>query len=149
VAVVWLWSRSVTCLMKSYLDIANCCKKYKSPIKRETMLKNLSTRRSQTHHLEKKTHWWLWHSGIHATNYAEFFWWKSNLRSGSRQNYQRVPYTQGDQALKQWTLSLDGTSLTHFRISPEEIQTSIHAISSEIKAALQLIIDRVRTFHQR
>ena len=57
--------------------------------------------------------------------------------------------TQGDQALKQWTLTLDGTSLTHFRISAEEIQTSIHAISSEIKASLQLSIDRVRTFHQR
>jgi len=57
--------------------------------------------------------------------------------------------TKGDQALKQWTFTLDGTSLTHFRISAEEIQTSIHSISSEIKAALQLSIDRVQTFHQR
>lgn len=57
--------------------------------------------------------------------------------------------TQGDQALRKWTLTLDGTSLTDFRISPEEIQTSINSISPEIIAALQLSIDRVRTFHQR
>lgn len=57
--------------------------------------------------------------------------------------------TQGDQALKKWTLTLDGTSLTNFRISAEEIQTSIQSISPEIKTALQLSIDRVRTFHQR
>lgn len=57
--------------------------------------------------------------------------------------------TQGDQALKKWTLTLDGTSMSNFRISAEEIQTSIHSISPDIKAALQLSIDRVRTFHQR
>ena len=57
--------------------------------------------------------------------------------------------TQGDEALKQWTFTLDGTSLNDFRISPEEIQTSIHAISSEIKSALQLSIDRLLTFHRR
>ncbi len=57
--------------------------------------------------------------------------------------------TQGDQALKQWTLTLDETSVTNFRISTEEIQTSSDSISPEIKAALQLSIDRVRTFHQR
>lgn len=57
--------------------------------------------------------------------------------------------TQRDQALRKWTLTLDGTSLTDFLISPEEIQTSIHSISPELKAALQLSIDRVRTFHQR
>ncbi|PKO06741.1 MAG: histidinol dehydrogenase [Chloroflexi bacterium HGW-Chloroflexi-3] len=57
--------------------------------------------------------------------------------------------TQGDQALKQWTLTLDGTSMTNFRISAEEIQTSINSISPEIKAALQQSIDRVRSFHQR
>jgi len=56
--------------------------------------------------------------------------------------------TNGDQALKKWTLTLDGTSVTNFRISAEEIQSSIHSISPEIQAALQLSIDRVRTFHQ-
>ena len=57
--------------------------------------------------------------------------------------------TNGDQALKKWTLTLDGTLLTNFRISAEEIQSSLHSISPEIQAALQLSIDRVRTFHQR
>lgn len=57
--------------------------------------------------------------------------------------------TQGDKALKQWTLTLDGTALTSFRINAEEIQASIDSISPEIEAALQLSIDRVRRFHQR
>jgi histidinol dehydrogenase len=58
-------------------------------------------------------------------------------------------HTTGDEALKKWTLTLDGTSVTSFRITIEEIQASLNSISSEIKEALQLSINRVRAFHER
>lgn len=56
---------------------------------------------------------------------------------------------EGDQAILKWTKILDGVSLTNFCLSDKEIQASENSLSAEIKQALQLSIERVRTFHQR
>ena len=55
----------------------------------------------------------------------------------------------GDTSLQKWTMKLDGISQSTFRISNEEIKSSMDMISEDIKQALEQSIDRVRAFHQR
>ncbi len=56
---------------------------------------------------------------------------------------------EGDRAVKKWTQILDGTAITSFRLTETEIQTSLRSISTDVKLALELSIERVRAFHQR
>lgn len=55
----------------------------------------------------------------------------------------------GDQALRKWSKTLDGNSPDEFRVSKKEIENAIQSISDDQKKALELSIQRVRSFHQQ
>jgi histidinol dehydrogenase len=56
--------------------------------------------------------------------------------------------TQGDAALHKWAQILDGSTQTSFRVPMETIRSALQLITPEQKAALEVSISRVRTFHQ-
>ena len=55
----------------------------------------------------------------------------------------------GDAALRKWAVKLDGKCPENFRVPTDEIEKALHSISNAQKEALELSIQRVRTFHQQ
>ena len=56
---------------------------------------------------------------------------------------------QGDAALRKWAITLDGKCPENFRVPAEEIEIALNSISKDQREALELSIQRVRTFHQQ
>lgn len=55
----------------------------------------------------------------------------------------------GDQALFKWANTLDGQQSNNFRVPLSEIDASLSRITAEQKQALELSINRVRSFYER
>ena len=55
---------------------------------------------------------------------------------------------RGDEALREWTLKLDGVELDSLRVPQEKIQAATTGLSLDLREALDLSIERVRKFHQ-
>lgn len=56
--------------------------------------------------------------------------------------------TRGDVALFEWTKRIDGVELETLRVSPAEIHAAARSLSPELRYALKMAADRVRSFHR-
>ena len=55
---------------------------------------------------------------------------------------------RGDEALREWTVRLDGQAPANLRVSPAELREALEALPPEQRAALDLAAERVRRFHE-
>ncbi len=55
---------------------------------------------------------------------------------------------RGDEALRDWTQKLDGVSVHNLRVPAAQIETALSDLDSKLREALELSIERVRSFHQ-
>ena len=55
----------------------------------------------------------------------------------------------GDAALREWNLKIDGLDIAALQVAREEIGTALTAIPQELRAALELAAERIRAFHQK
>jgi len=56
---------------------------------------------------------------------------------------------RGDAALRDWTHRIDGVALEEFAVPRETLVAAYDALAPDLRRALHISIDRVRTFHQR
>ena len=56
---------------------------------------------------------------------------------------------RGDDALREWTLRIDGVALAALTVSPEQIAAAYEQVSAEVVDALRLAAGRVEAFHRR
>lgn len=57
--------------------------------------------------------------------------------------------TRGDAALREWTARIDGVTLDSFVVPPEEWQAAYDLLPDDLRASLNLAVDRIRAFHAR
>lgn len=57
--------------------------------------------------------------------------------------------THGDEALRAWTVKLDGKSPDRFRVPAGSLRLALDSISAEERAALQLAADRIESFYKK
>ena len=55
--------------------------------------------------------------------------------------------SDGDEALKTFSLQFDGVSLDHLQVSEQEIIEATEQVNSDLKASIQVAINNVSTFH--
>ena len=55
----------------------------------------------------------------------------------------------GDDAVREWTRRIDGVEIDAVEVDPEDLKVAYDSMSEEVRQALHLAIDRVRTFHER
>jgi histidinol dehydrogenase len=55
---------------------------------------------------------------------------------------------QGDQALRHWTKAIDKVQLNELMVPKAAVETAVSHIPADLKEALQLAADRIRTFHE-
>jgi len=55
---------------------------------------------------------------------------------------------QGDAALREWTVKLDGAAPNSFRVPPEELRAALDSLPSAQRQAFELAAERVLRFHQ-
>ena len=55
--------------------------------------------------------------------------------------------SDGDEALKTFSLQFDGVSLDHLQVSEQEIIEATEQVNSDLKASIQVAIKNVSTFH--
>ncbi len=56
---------------------------------------------------------------------------------------------EGDPALLRWSAALDGKAPDPLRVPTSDLQAALEDLPSELRAALELSIERVRAFHSR
>lgn len=56
---------------------------------------------------------------------------------------------EGDPALRRWTETLDGSAPSDVRVPAGELQSALAGLQPELRAALELSVERVREFHRR
>jgi histidinol dehydrogenase len=56
---------------------------------------------------------------------------------------------RGDAAVREWTRRIDGTDVAELQVPAERLAAAYEAISSDLRRALHVSIDRVRAFHAR
>ena len=54
----------------------------------------------------------------------------------------------GDKAIKKYSLEFDGVELNNFRVSEDEIQEALLAVSNQLKDAIQLAKENIEKFHR-
>jgi len=54
----------------------------------------------------------------------------------------------GDEALRKWSLRLDGQELTNFRVPQDEIDSALNQLTPAQRQAFVSAADRIRRFHQ-
>jgi histidinol dehydrogenase len=54
----------------------------------------------------------------------------------------------GDDALREWSLRLDGAAPENFAVPPSELQTALEQLPNDLRQALELAADRIRRFHE-
>lgn len=57
--------------------------------------------------------------------------------------------TQGDPALRNWTLRLDGVDLSDPIVAPAEIQAALDGLAPDLRAALTEAAERIRAFYEK
>lgn len=57
--------------------------------------------------------------------------------------------TDGDRALRRWSQALDGFETTQFRVSSQELASAARGLEPQLLSALELSIERVRSFHRQ
>jgi histidinol dehydrogenase len=56
---------------------------------------------------------------------------------------------RGDAAVRDWTLRIDRVSVEEWLVPPEALLAVYHGLPPDLRQAMQVSIDRVRTFHQK
>jgi histidinol dehydrogenase len=56
---------------------------------------------------------------------------------------------RGDEAVREYTERFDGVRIGDLRVEHEALQSAVHGISSELRAAMELAHSRILGFHQR
>ena len=56
---------------------------------------------------------------------------------------------RGDPAIIEWTGNIDGVQLDQMQVAPAEIEQAYHSIPPDLRDALHLAADRVRSFHEK
>jgi histidinol dehydrogenase len=56
---------------------------------------------------------------------------------------------RGEAAVIDWTEKIDGVRLETLAVAPEEIEAAYEAIPADLREALHLAAERIRTFHQK
>ena len=55
---------------------------------------------------------------------------------------------RGDEALREWSLRLDGSAPENFAVPVEELQAALEQIPADLRKALELAASRIRQFHE-
>lgn len=55
--------------------------------------------------------------------------------------------TEGDKALRKYSIEFDGISIEDFRVSDEEIRSAIDAVPPDLKEAIELAKSNIKKFH--
>lgn len=61
----------------------------------------------------------------------------------------RTVKEKGDQAVREWTSTLDGVFLDDFRVRAEEITQAMQSVGEDYLALLQRASEQIRTFHEK
>lgn len=56
---------------------------------------------------------------------------------------------RGDEAVREWTQRIDKVFLDDFAVPAEQLHAAYETLSPELRTALHIAIDRVRTFHRK